>query len=214
MSRAGDEEEEDECFYKSHDRLVSSSCSCSTSNSDDDNDSNSNSPSYDSNQPFPVPKFPVAMSKFDIWISEPSSVLARRTHLLHAMGLNGYPSLSLGKPASVADLREMGNGEFEPSTSSDHLSRDSSVSAQSHDRCNKSSFCSSSSILSIHSIALETGSLVNEWYLLERRIAYIMRRRGCRGGRGLSYSSGYFGKEVQQRREARQRQWCSWIGGW
>ncbi|KAI9085952.1 hypothetical protein K1719_032029 [Acacia pycnantha] len=94
MSRAGDEEEEDECFYESHDRLVSSSCSCSTSNSDDDNDSNSNSPNYGSIQPFPVPKFPVAMSKFDIWISEPSSVLERRTRLLHEMGLSGDPSLS------------------------------------------------------------------------------------------------------------------------
>ncbi|KAK4277870.1 hypothetical protein QN277_015799 [Acacia crassicarpa] len=167
MSRVEDEEEEDECFYESHDRLVSSSCSCSTSNSDDDNNSNSNSPNYDSNQPFPIPKFPVAMSKFDIWISEPSSVLARRTRLLHAMGLSGDPSLSRGKPASAADLREMDNGEFERSASSNHLSRDSSVFAQSHDRCNKSSFCSSS-ILSIHPVAPENGSLVNEWYLLEK----------------------------------------------
>lgn len=193
MSKAGDEEEEDECFYESHDRLVSSSCSCSTSNSDDDNDSNSNSPNYGSDQPFPIPKFPVAMSKYDIWISEPSSVSERRTRLLREMGLSGDPSLSRGKPASADDLTDLGNGEFGRSASSDHLSRrrqqgetsgcsagifrsksdgaadhgdsssSSSVYGQSHDRCDKScsSFCSSSSILSIHSVAPETGSFVN-----------------------------------------------------
>ncbi|XP_028807557.1 WD repeat-containing protein 44 [Neltuma alba] len=199
MSRAGDEEEEDECFYESHDRLVSSSCSCSTSNSDDDNDSNSNSPNYGSNQPFPVPKFPLAMSKYDIWISEPSSVSERRTRLLREMGLGGDPSLSRGKPSSAADLREMGNGEFGRPVSSDHLSRqqqaassscstgmfqsksdgaadrsDLSVSGQSHDRCNKSSFCSSSSILSIHSVAPETGSFVNNRNL-------VVKSRGVNG---------------------------------
>ncbi|GMN36260.1 hypothetical protein TIFTF001_005882 [Ficus carica] len=36
MSKTGDEEDEDECFYESLDRIVSSSCSCSTSNSDSD----------------------------------------------------------------------------------------------------------------------------------------------------------------------------------
>ncbi|KAI9085901.1 hypothetical protein K1719_031978 [Acacia pycnantha] len=50
---------------------------------------------------------------------------------------------------------------------------DSSVSAQSHDRCNKSSF-SSSSILSIHSVAPETGSLVNNRNL-------VFKSRGVNG---------------------------------
>ncbi|GMN49420.1 hypothetical protein TIFTF001_018582 [Ficus carica] len=36
MSKTGDEEDEDEWFYESLDRIVSSSCSCSTSNSDSD----------------------------------------------------------------------------------------------------------------------------------------------------------------------------------
>ncbi|KAI4333699.1 hypothetical protein L6164_018473 [Bauhinia variegata] len=193
MSKNGDEEDEEECFYESHDRLVSSSCSCSTSNSDDENDSNSYSPSpnYGSDQPFPVPKFPVAMCRYDIWISEPSSVSERRTRLLREMGLSGDPSLSRGKPSSAGDLKEVGNGEFSRSASSDHLTRQQpgesssgsaaivrsksdgaadhnnvSLCGQSHDHCNKCSsssscFCSFSSILSIHSVATETGSFVN-----------------------------------------------------
>ncbi|KAI4322913.1 hypothetical protein L6164_022563 [Bauhinia variegata] len=194
MSKKGDEEDEEECFYESHDRLVSSSCSCSTSNSDDENDSNSNSPSpnYGSEQLFLVPKFPVAMCRYDIWITEPSSVSERRTRLLCEMGLSCDPSLSRGKPASAGDLKEVGNGEFGRSVSSDHLTGqqpgessggpaamlrsksdgaadhcDVSLCVQSHDRCNKfsssssSCFCSSSSILSIHSVAPETGSFVN-----------------------------------------------------
>ena len=36
MSKTGDEKDEDQCFYESLDRIVSSSCSGSTSNSDSD----------------------------------------------------------------------------------------------------------------------------------------------------------------------------------
>ncbi|KAJ7981698.1 WD repeat-containing protein 44-like [Quillaja saponaria] len=188
MSQIGDEEDEDECFYESFDRIVSSSCSCSTSNSDDDKDSNSNSnsPNYSSARPFPIPKFPMGVSNYDVWISEPSTVSERRNRLLRQMGLSGDPSLSGANPAVTFDSSEMGKGDFGRSISSDHLNRqqlgdtsgglvgivrsksdgvvdrsDLSVSGQPCDQCNSSSSLCSPSILSIHSVSPETGSFVN-----------------------------------------------------
>ncbi|XP_028783066.1 WD repeat-containing protein 44-like [Neltuma alba] len=189
MSKARDEEDEEERFYESNDRLVSSSCSCSTSNSDDDdnyNGSSPNSPNYGSGQPFPVPKFPEAMCKYDVWISQPSSVSERRTRLLREMGLAGDPSLSRGKAASADDLREIADGEFGRSAFTDHLSRQKhgetsgctagisrsksdggtdlgdwqECTGQSRRRHNKST-SSCSSILSIRSVTSENGSYVN-----------------------------------------------------
>ncbi|XP_022139460.1 WD repeat-containing protein 44 isoform X2 [Momordica charantia] len=122
MSKSGDEDDEEECFYESLDRIASS-CSCSTSNSDDDRDSNANSPNYDSEHPFPIPKFPMAVSNYDIWISEPASVLERRSRLLREMGLSGDPSLSRANTASQLDHTEKGVGDFGRSASSDYLSR-------------------------------------------------------------------------------------------
>lgn len=111
MSKAGEEEDEDECFYESLDRIVgSSSCSCSTSNSDDDSDPSS-SPNYASRKRFQTPKFPMGAYKYDVWISEPSSVSDRRSRLLREMGLSGDPALSRAKPETVGR-----------SVSSDHLS--------------------------------------------------------------------------------------------
>lgn len=179
MSKTGDEEDEDECFYESLDRIVSSSCSCSTSNSDsEDNDPNPNpssdstSPNYASHRQFPIPKFPMGVSKYDIWISEPSSVSERRSRLLREMGLSGDPSLSRGKPGDD-DHGLKGSGDIGRSVSSDHLTRqeqrDVGVSSivrsksDGGDQCN----CSSSStvcsppILSIRSVSTETGSFVN-----------------------------------------------------
>nr|KYP57292.1 WD repeat-containing protein 44 [Cajanus cajan] len=77
MSKAlGDQqqqEDDQDCFYDSHDRLLSlsSSCSCSNSNSDEDNDNND---AY-------------ALNNYDIWISHPSSVSERRTRLFLSLGL-------------------------------------------------------------------------------------------------------------------------------
>lgn len=112
MSKAGEEEDEDECFYESLDRIVgSSSCSCSTSNSDDDGDSDpSSSHNYASRKRFQTPKFPMGAYKYDVWISEPSSVSDRRSRLLREMGLSGDPALSRAKPQTVGR-----------SVSSDHL---------------------------------------------------------------------------------------------
>ncbi|CAH8363459.1 unnamed protein product [Eruca vesicaria subsp. sativa] len=76
-----EEEDEDECFFESLDRVLSS-CSCSTSNSDYDSD-----PIHDPN-PFPLP------SGFDLWKSEPESVSQRRIRLLRGLGLSNEPDLA------------------------------------------------------------------------------------------------------------------------
>lgn len=183
MSKTGDEEDEGECFYESLDRIVSSSCSCSTSNSDsEDNDvdndpspnpnrnSNSESPNYASDRPFPIPKFPMGVAKYDIWISEPSSVSERRSRLLREMGLSGDPALSRAKPDDD-DHRVKSSGEFGRSASSDSLSRQEHggggvsgmVRSKSDggDQCNGPSTVCSPSILSIRSVSAEASSFVN-----------------------------------------------------
>ncbi|KAL0328495.1 UNVERIFIED_CONTAM: Protochlorophyllide reductase, chloroplastic [Sesamum calycinum] len=107
MSRAGEEEEDEECFHDSLDRLLSSSntsCSCSPSTSDpeEDYDPNSNcSPDYND----PVPKFPMGVSQnYDVWISQPSSVEERRIRLLRQMGLTRDPSLLRHRPSLSLSL--------------------------------------------------------------------------------------------------------------
>lgn len=102
MSRAGEEEEDDEeYFHDSLDRLLSSantSCSCSpsTSEPDEDYDPNHNySPDYHEQ----VPKFPMGVSQnYNLWISQPSSVEERRFRLLRQMGLMRDPSLLRRRP--------------------------------------------------------------------------------------------------------------------
>ncbi|XWS09955.1 hypothetical protein CRYUN_Cryun39dG0034300 [Craigia yunnanensis] len=108
-------EEEEEYFYESLDRIASSnSCSCSNSTSpSSDSDSDTVTRSNNAHHPFPVPKFPMAVSKFDIWISEPASVSERRTRLLREMGLSREPGLSRTRPGSETEMgmgREMGGG--------------------------------------------------------------------------------------------------------
>ncbi|KAK6132761.1 hypothetical protein DH2020_033489 [Rehmannia glutinosa] len=94
MSRAGEEDDdEEECFHDSLDRLLSSSntsCSCSPSTSDTEDDSDYNGS---------VPKFPMGVSRnYDVWISQPSSVEERRLRLLRQMGLTRDPSLLRHRP--------------------------------------------------------------------------------------------------------------------
>ncbi|KAJ4907610.1 Transducin/WD40 repeat-like superfamily protein [Raphanus sativus] len=82
---AHNEEDDDECFFESLDRVLSS-CSCSTSNSDYDSDPTA---IRDPNpNPFPLP------SGFDLWKSEPESVSERRIRLLRGLGLNNEPDLA------------------------------------------------------------------------------------------------------------------------
>ncbi|RXH83101.1 hypothetical protein DVH24_003599 [Malus domestica] len=157
MSRAGQEEDEDNEFYESLDRIVSSSCSCSTSNSDSDPD-----PDPDPNPNYAVPKFPMgASTKYDVWISEPSSVSERRSKLLTEMGLTGDPVLTRAKP-------QLGfSGEFGRSVSSDYLMTEvnsggggvnSIVRSKSDggDQCNNA--CSTSSVSSPPFLSVRCGS--------------------------------------------------------
>jgi WD40 repeat protein len=88
-----EEEDQNEHFYESLDRLHSNTTSCASSSSssiESDRDENS----YDSPlRPLPIPKFPIGVSgNYDVWISEPSSVEERRLRLLQQMGLSRQKS--------------------------------------------------------------------------------------------------------------------------
>ncbi|CAK9183040.1 unnamed protein product [Ilex paraguariensis] len=136
MSKAGDEEDEDECFYESLDRLQSSTTtSCSSSSSSDDDDVEDKDPNWLSGSHnyansehqslLKIPKFPMAVSNnYDVWISEPSlSVEQRRMRLLCQMGLSRDFALSRQKP-SLSDAsgdEKLRGGEFGRSVSSEHL---------------------------------------------------------------------------------------------
>lgn len=173
-----DDKEEEERFYESLDRLISSSsCSCSNSNSDDEPDDPNPDPNSASDRRFPVPRFPAGVFRYDVWISQPSSVSERRSRLLHEMGLAAAaaaaadPSLPRAKPG-----KELGQCDFWRSASADHLTgrqngpdavisrsrSDGSVDhgACSSDQCNSNSLQPirySTSIVSIDS----NGSFVN-----------------------------------------------------
>ncbi|KAJ8511244.1 hypothetical protein OPV22_001678 [Ensete ventricosum] len=79
------EKEEEEEFYESLDRILSSSCS-STSASDDDADE------IRSRRPSPLPR--PSLPSLDVWTSEPASVAERRRLLLQRLGLAGDPALA------------------------------------------------------------------------------------------------------------------------
>ncbi|KAL2523585.1 Transducin/WD40 repeat-like superfamily protein [Abeliophyllum distichum] len=127
MSKAGEREEDEECFHDSLDRLLSSSntsCSCSPSYSDSEEDPNPNfsfgaSPDTNAVGPDPVPRFPIGVyHNYDVWISQPSSVEERRLRLLHQMGLTSDPSLLRHRP-SLSPFA--GTEFFNRSISTDHL---------------------------------------------------------------------------------------------
>nr|XP_004244210.1 WD repeat-containing protein 44 isoform X2 [Solanum lycopersicum] len=108
MSKTRDEEEEDERFHDSLDRLLSStntSCSSSPSSDNEEDDIkdlsfNLGSPNYGVSEPLPVPRFPRGVSNnYDVWISEPISVEERRIRLLSQMGLARDPSLLRHRPS-------------------------------------------------------------------------------------------------------------------
>ncbi|KAK4714764.1 hypothetical protein R3W88_020671 [Solanum pinnatisectum] len=108
MSKTRDEEEEDERFHDSLDRLLSSTnTSCSSSPSSDNEEDyikdlsfNLGSPNYGVSEPLPVPRFPRGVSNnYDVWISEPISVEERRIRLLSQMGLARDPSLLRHRPS-------------------------------------------------------------------------------------------------------------------
>ncbi|XP_076903237.1 uncharacterized protein LOC143558249 [Bidens hawaiensis] len=98
MSNQTHNEEQEECFHESLDRLLSSASNlttCSSSSSDIDDDVALIDPNCTSVRDYstlgrllPVPKFPMAVvNNYDVWISRPSSVDERRSRLLRQMGL-------------------------------------------------------------------------------------------------------------------------------
>ncbi|XP_052178371.1 uncharacterized protein LOC127792078 [Diospyros lotus] len=114
MSNAGDEDDDEERFYESLDRLLSSASSCSSSSAEADDD-------IDNDLARDHPNcFNSASPSYDVWISEPSSVEERRARLLQRMGLTRDPLLSrhTSSPPSSADRAR---GEFAKSASADHL---------------------------------------------------------------------------------------------
>ncbi|KAK8964325.1 hypothetical protein KSP40_PGU016585 [Platanthera guangdongensis] len=87
---------EEEEFYESLDRILSSSCS-STSASDDESDH------YHGHRFPPLPL--AAAAAYEVWITEPAPVEERRSRLLQMMGLTGDASLSRGKsPVATVSL--------------------------------------------------------------------------------------------------------------
>lgn len=110
-SSAAEEEE----FYESLDRILSSSCS-STSASEDEAE-------HYHRHRFPgLPLAATAAAAYEVWISEPEPVEERRGRLLQMMGLTGDPALSRGKsPIATVSLgdaygggRRVGDGEGVP----------------------------------------------------------------------------------------------------
>lgn len=87
MSKAREEEDENECFHDSLDRLLSSantSCSSSSSPSEDEGEEDID---CISNRGFSNYAMGVS-NNYDVWISEPSSIEERRLRLFRQMGLS------------------------------------------------------------------------------------------------------------------------------
>ncbi|XP_047337254.1 WD repeat-containing protein 44-like isoform X2 [Impatiens glandulifera] len=129
MSRAEDEEQEEERFYESLDRILSSTCSssCTSSSAEEEDvrDSNSSpvSHNYAPDFPLPIPRFPMGVSNnYDVWISEPSSIEERRLRLLHHLGLSHDPLLSRRSSSLSSASGGSCLGDFGRSVSSDQLS--------------------------------------------------------------------------------------------
>lgn len=130
MSKSWEEEDDDdECFHDSFDRLVFSSntsCSCSPYSSEPDEEYD-HYPDYspeDDNavQSIPVPRFPVGVCEnYDLWTSQPLSVEERRLHLLHQMGLSRNSSLLRHPPSQTVLLSpdHLNPGDKSPSFNGD-----------------------------------------------------------------------------------------------
>nr|GMD49064.1 WD repeat-containing protein 44-like [Ipomoea batatas] len=197
MSRARpDEEDEDECFHDSLDRLLSSantSCSSSALPSDDEDDPNSRlgSPNYG---PVIVPKFPAA-NNYDVWISQPSSIEERRLRLLRQMGLRE----NFGRPASSDQLKCSSSSVNNSANANECISVSGIVRSKSDGDCNSSRYstCSSSSVhrnsefLSIDSAPLKSASakeanvggsiVVNNSEYRRRSASNVDQLRNCNG---------------------------------
>lgn len=130
MSNSWEEEDDDnECFHDSFDRLVSSSntsCSCSPYSTEPDEEYD-HYPDYSPEddiavQSVPVPRFPVGVCEnYDLWTSQPLSVEERRLHLLRQMGLSRNSSLLRHPPSQTVLLSpdHLNPGDKSPSFNGD-----------------------------------------------------------------------------------------------
>ncbi|KAJ0968944.1 hypothetical protein J5N97_021821 [Dioscorea zingiberensis] len=91
----GDDEEE---FYESLDRILSSSCSSTSASDDEAGDIHRRRTRHHQ-----LPRYPASSAfSYDLWISEPCSVEERRRRLLHCMGLAGDVSRDSGVAVELA----------------------------------------------------------------------------------------------------------------
>ncbi|WOH05929.1 hypothetical protein DCAR_0625352 [Daucus carota subsp. sativus] len=93
MSKASiqqQQQQDEECFHDSLDRILSStnsSCSPSSSEEEEDEHDVAHSPNFNPNYA-QKSKFPMGvLHNYDVWISQPSSVQERRSRLLRNLGL-------------------------------------------------------------------------------------------------------------------------------
>ncbi|XP_071692457.1 uncharacterized protein [Rutidosis leptorrhynchoides] len=135
-------EDNNECFYESFDRLVSSttssSSSCSQFEYDVNNDNNDDLILDDYNgvvRSLPIPKFPTGVvNNYDVWISQPSPVDERRMRLLKQMGLNRDSS---------CDQVNLNSSVIRSKSADDHEQCSSSVSLNlCNEICSVNSFSS------------------------------------------------------------------------
>ncbi|CAO2836066.1 unnamed protein product [Amaranthus hypochondriacus] len=161
------QEEVEETFYESLDRILSSSNS-STSNSEDDNDVNLPSPSPRRHRNHihhgKSCKFPMPAQNYDVWVSSESfclsSIEQRRDRLLRALGLASDPSLSR---RGVNNLRSVSfDHHFLVGETVDQVGKSlqedgigGGINRSKSDQCNScsSTSCCSSSILCIHCVS-------------------------------------------------------------
>ncbi|WCJ32156.1 Transducin/WD40 repeat-like superfamily protein [Euphorbia peplus] len=162
-----DDQEEEDHFYESLDRIASSSCSCSCSGSNSDSDPDPNpthsSSSYD--HAFAVPKFPMGVSKYDVWISEPASVSERRQRLLLQMGLtpnlNPNPNPEQDFPVSRSVSSDYLTQEQPGPVTSTCIVRSKSDGADRDKSIDDFSLCSTSSSSSLVSCYSPRIDLIN-----------------------------------------------------
>ncbi|XP_051193613.1 uncharacterized protein [Lolium perenne] len=87
----GDEEDSEELFYESLDRILSSSASSTSASASDDDaprrSSSRRAAGYDA-------------AALDLWTSQPAPIQERRHRLLHLMGLAGDPALARSAPTA------------------------------------------------------------------------------------------------------------------
>ncbi|XP_074359137.1 uncharacterized protein LOC141698348 [Apium graveolens] len=172
MNKASNQQEED-CFHDSLDRILSStnsSCSPSSSSSEEEYDvvdsPNSNNPNYARNRS--LPKFSMGvLQNYDVWISQPCSVHERRSRLLRHLGLARDSKFSRSVPSDRGEIQlnnhDNDNDVNLAASSNAEMLRSKSDSATeqcSSNDISNDSVCCLPEILSIDSCAVAPNELV------------------------------------------------------